>query len=264
MLERIRAACDAGNNVPLSACISIYVALCDEASRAGGDEIKIGVRGIASLSGVSERQAQKVLPMLRDLGVIHIQQNPIEGTKALGWSTYTLLSLHHPGAPDAPPSRTGCATLVQTESKSFAGNVCKEPKESKEQIKEPSKEPLQRTPNDDDEDGFDSFWESYPKKRNRAEAKAIWDKAGCSMLQAEIAEGLRRWNGSTDWSKENGKFIPQPARWLEDERWKESPRDKGKGHGLYAENIPLPPDIDYSTDLDQPDLVAERIPREKE
>ena len=75
--------------------------------------------------------------------------------------------------------------------------------------------------------GFDLFWDQYPKKISMKEASAEWEKV-CSdqTTQDQILEGLKRWKNSLQWEKENGRFIPNPAKWLLDQRWREHPKEK--------------------------------------
>lgn len=67
---------------------------------------------------------------------------------------------------------------------------------------------------------FDRFYEAYPKKLNRAAAlaafDAIPDKPSIDVLLAAI-ETARR---SPAWKEQNGRFIPGPAKWLQDEQWR--------------------------------------------
>jgi len=40
---------------------------------------------------------------------------------------------------------------------------------------------------------------------------------------AAVLEGLDRWKKSEAWTKDAGRFIPEPGRWLTDRRWAEYP-----------------------------------------
>ena len=67
---------------------------------------------------------------------------------------------------------------------------------------------------------FLAFWELYPKKKSKAKASQSFRK----LKQAEYAEirsGLLMAKGSEDWVKENGKYIPNPAKWLDDRGWED-------------------------------------------
>ncbi len=71
---------------------------------------------------------------------------------------------------------------------------------------------------------FDSFWEAYPKKKNKGDAKRAWlrVKKPISLILAAIETGLK----SEEWTKDNGQFIPYPASWLNAEGWEDQPTVK--------------------------------------
>lgn len=71
---------------------------------------------------------------------------------------------------------------------------------------------------------FDLFWEKYPNQIGCSDANAAWESLRSSgVAPAQIMVGLDRWLSSAEWGKENGRFIPRPAKWLEENRWKENP-----------------------------------------
>lgn len=69
---------------------------------------------------------------------------------------------------------------------------------------------------------FAEFYDSYPKKKDRYKAEAAWKKLKPDeVLFAEVMGGLDRAKQSHDWLKENGKYIPYPASWLNGRRWED-------------------------------------------
>lgn len=71
---------------------------------------------------------------------------------------------------------------------------------------------------------FDRFWKRYPKRAMRPDALAAFAVAIKKATIEEILEGLERWIGSEDWSKDGGRFIPRPAKWLKGECWNDDPK----------------------------------------
>lgn len=73
-------------------------------------------------------------------------------------------------------------------------------------------------------EGFEKFWEIYPKKSGRQNAKKAWDKL-CpdEELRKTIFEALKKQKKLPQWNKENGQYIPYPAKWLEEKRWEDEP-----------------------------------------
>lgn len=68
-------------------------------------------------------------------------------------------------------------------------------------------------------EAFEQFWEAYPKKRDKAKAKAAFIKATKKTTLDFILSALKKQKQSKDWQKENGQYIPYPTTWLNGERW---------------------------------------------
>ena len=66
---------------------------------------------------------------------------------------------------------------------------------------------------------FDLFWESYPKKLNKADAIKAW-KSVKADLQT-ILDALQWQKDLPDWKKESGQFVPYPASYLRGRRWED-------------------------------------------
>src|SRR5207249_4848968 len=68
--------------------------------------------------------------------------------------------------------------------------------------------------------GFEEFWEAYPKKRAKEAAKRAWKKvAPDATLVETIVAVLPDWKASEEWQRDGGRYIPNPATWLNDKRW---------------------------------------------
>ena len=69
---------------------------------------------------------------------------------------------------------------------------------------------------------FDAFWREYPKRRAKGNAEKAFAKIKPSeQLFEAIMNGLKRAKTSEDWQKDNGKYIPYPATWLNGKRWED-------------------------------------------
>ena len=67
-------------------------------------------------------------------------------------------------------------------------------------------------------ESFELFWAQYPKKVAKATAAAAWKKIKPGLYDS-IVKALRAQKASEQWTKEGGKYIPNPATWLNQERW---------------------------------------------
>lgn len=69
---------------------------------------------------------------------------------------------------------------------------------------------------------FDEFWSAYPKKQAKQDAAKAWKKVSPDDALADrILAALDVRKRSQDWQKENGKYIPLPATWLNGRRWED-------------------------------------------
>jgi hypothetical protein len=70
--------------------------------------------------------------------------------------------------------------------------------------------------------GFSAFWELYPRKEAKADAIHAWiEQNPDADLQARILAAVAAQKSNGQWSKENGQFIPYPAKWLNARRWED-------------------------------------------
>lgn len=72
------------------------------------------------------------------------------------------------------------------------------------------------------EELFNQFWQAYPKKRS----KVIAEEAFCKIknlndLFPVMIQALERQKASRQWQEDDGKYIPYPARWLNERRWED-------------------------------------------
>ena len=69
--------------------------------------------------------------------------------------------------------------------------------------------------------GFNEFWSAYPRKISKKTAYASWNRIKNldDALTRKIMESLEEHKKSQQWQKDDGKFIPHPSTWLNQERW---------------------------------------------
>lgn len=77
-------------------------------------------------------------------------------------------------------------------------------------------------------DGFEQFWAAYPKRVSKGAARKAWAKLKPSeqLLQAILA-GIGRAKTSAQWLRDDGRFVPHPATWLNAEGWLDDPPTGG-------------------------------------
>lgn len=71
-------------------------------------------------------------------------------------------------------------------------------------------------------EGFDKFWEEYPKKENKQITEVVWMNLNPnSSLQEKIIKDVKHKKNTDDWKREGGKYIPQPKNYIQGRRWED-------------------------------------------
>ena len=78
-------------------------------------------------------------------------------------------------------------------------------------------EPLEPKPNNDIARKFDQFWEAYPKKKGKGQARKAFERALKKTDMETLLEGVSEYVRNSRWEDE--QFIAYPATWLNGERW---------------------------------------------
>ena len=69
---------------------------------------------------------------------------------------------------------------------------------------------------------FLQFWSSYPKKRSKAQALKAWNNIpDPEALLPKMLETIRGFEQSCEWKRDDGRFIPYPATWLNANGWED-------------------------------------------
>lgn len=67
---------------------------------------------------------------------------------------------------------------------------------------------------------FADFWKAYPRRVARKDAEKSWAKIPAETHR-KILEAVLKARSTEDWRKDNGRFIPYPATYLNGERWED-------------------------------------------
>lgn len=67
---------------------------------------------------------------------------------------------------------------------------------------------------------FAEFWSNYPRKVGKQHALKAWNKIKpTAELHSRIIKAIADQKKSDQWCRENGRFIPNPATWLNGGYW---------------------------------------------
>lgn len=66
---------------------------------------------------------------------------------------------------------------------------------------------------------FDLFWQAYPKKVGKEAARKAFSRVKAPL--ESLLTAIERQKCGNQWTKENGRFVPNPATWLNQGRWED-------------------------------------------
>lgn len=110
-------------------------------------------------------------------------------------------------------------------------------------INNPPISPTGGTPPDAQERRFAEFWSAYPKKVGKKAALTSWKRLKPdAALFERIMQAVINAKKSEQWIREGGRYIPNPATWINQGRWDDelAPADHtekqegGQSHGEYS------------------------------
>jgi hypothetical protein len=192
----------------------LLLALADHANDAG--VCYPGMKRLAKMVGCSERYVRVLKDSLVDQGYLKVEET--RSTKSL---TYQIIKRQNSGTM-VPFDEDPSGTIVPSErnyssSKRNYGSEKRNYSSSKPSLttNEPSVEPSLE---------FDGFWTLYPKKVGKAFARKAFYTALTKTTVETLMDGLN--NHLKVWTadKTEQKFIPNPATWLNQERWDDNPQ----------------------------------------
>lgn len=114
------------------------------------------------------------------------------------------------GKPEAKHKQT----VSKQEASPKQGETSSEKENEKEKEKEKENECYKNPPSP-----FDRFWLAYPRKVGKADAKKAFAKVKVPI--ETLLTAIEQQKRSEQWTTENGRFIPNPATWLNQGRWED-------------------------------------------
>lgn len=178
----------------------------------GAGQLITSRKSLSEKTGVQESKVERVLKMLESE-----QQITQHGT-----SKFRVISIVNWEMYQGDEQQSE----QQVNTKRTAGeqqvNTLEEGKKSKEKIKSPSAK------SQEPDEAFDTFWRLYPKKVSKSDAVKAWVKIDAALIPA-IMGSLAKHCGCEQWVKDDGKFIPNAATWLNKQKWEDEVRPYVQG-----------------------------------
>ncbi len=85
---------------------------------------------------------------------------------------------------------------------------------------------------------FQEFWKIYPHKIAKAAARKKFLKLHKSKLP-DILQAVEKQKKTEQWQREEGRFIPYPATWLNQERWNDEVKEGTPKLKPYYDGFPM-------------------------
>ncbi|MBC3516036.1 hypothetical protein H8K20_06460 [Neobittarella massiliensis] len=215
---------------------------CDDYGRMDGRAAIVKSRLFPLKSNVTERSITEALNKLSTVGLVTMYE--YDGRPYLQlvtWERHQSIRAKKSKYP-SPESgvKTSASNRVQVQANAPVIQSNPNPIQSESESNARTRE---NTP----KEGFEQFWTVYPKQYGKPEAMREWtalspDTALCSKIVATVERQCQ----SKDWQQENGKYIPNPAKYLRERRWEgvklPTKRDQASFNAMDLDNDirPLP------------------------
>ncbi len=175
---------------------SVYSAL---ATFSGCQEIRPTFQTIAKRSATSERQAKKAISRLIEVGYIVVKKGGGRG---------------HANVYELAKCSKGCKLCTVSKG-------CKKTQERVQNfpIKRAKNAPqLDKEIDKEVDNGFNEFWENYPKRVKKKTTEDIWKRNNLSKKKKEIIDFIGKAKKTEKWHK---GFVPDPTTFLRQEQWED-------------------------------------------
>lgn len=84
---------------------------------------------------------------------------------------------------------------------------------------------------------FEEFWKAYPKKVGKKAAESSWKKIKPDAeLHDRIMTAIGRARVTEQWQREGGRYIPNPATWLNQGRWDDEYEEVTQPYGSNSQH----------------------------
>ena len=175
----------------------------------------------------------KAMTALESAGLIHqYQVNGKPFLQVLTWNKHQQIRAKVPRYPGPEEADTICNQMISDDIMCARNPIQSEsnPNPNPEETRaceDPSQrsECGSRSSPDTRRAMFDKFWAVYPKKVGKGAAEKAFERCRVSDdLLNTMLEAVKKAEKSAQWQEENGRFIPNPATWLNQRRWEDELR----------------------------------------
>lgn len=172
-----------------------------------------------TILGYDDATAEETSGMLQQLAdngfIIRYEVDSEEYIQIVNFNKHQNPNIKEKASEIPPPPGFESGTY-QKHNTSTVQTPCKDEKKEESTPRDTERQPgLQ-------EMRFNQFWEEYPVKKSKETARKAWAKLKpTAELFETIMAAVRASKNSLDWTKDNGRYIPHPATWLNGGRWED-------------------------------------------
>lgn len=193
---------------------------------------------------VTEQQIKRTLDNLAITGMINLYEVGGESFFCFpNWSKHQRIQTKKSKFPEPDDAALQKSTVIHRESPPESNpnpeSKSKSESKSEENTAGAQAPPAAPTP----ETKFDLFWQAYPKKVGKEAARKAFSRVKVPI--ESLLTAIERQKCGNQWLTENGRFVPNPATWLNQGRWEDdvtstAPAAK-PGYGVQGHHDPLHP-----------------------
>ena len=191
---------------------------------------------------VTEQQIKRALDNLAITGMINLYD--VDGESFFcfpNWSKHQRIQTKKSKFPEPDDAELQKSTVSHRESPPESESNPNPESESKSEENTAGAQALPAT--SPSESKFDLFWQAYPKKVGKEAARKAFSRVKAPL--ESLLTAIERQKCGNQWLTENGRFIPNPATWLNQGRWEDdvtsaAPTAK-PGYGVQGHHDPLNP-----------------------
>lgn len=175
------------------------------------DNWEYTIAGLAKKAGTGRDQIRSALQELLHVGYL-VKEQAHGNDGKFARNVFVLQE-------EAPPLSGNPTTGNPTAGKPSTGNPTENNKDKKKKERKPPISP-------EGEARFQAFWQAYPRKDAKSKAKEAWaklermgevDPERMEAILAAVAAHKR----TEQWQREDGRYVPMAATWLNQRRWED-------------------------------------------
>ncbi len=232
---------DRGLQLCSLAAQGLWMRMLSIAARAGG-YVRVGDKACstADIAALIGKQADEVALLIDELAVRGVFSRTRYGTI---YSRRMLRDSKRSAINSTNGRRGGNPTLLKQTQKntSVKPSPSATPSPLSPLVPIPKKDTRKRVAS---LEGFEIWWQGYPRKVGKADAEKAWPKALALASVEELAAGCISYVADCAMLGMEERFIKHPATWLNGKHWLDEPIKKPNGHaapnGLMNYDEPWP------------------------